>query len=194
MQKSDDPRQKQEPARIPADRFWPPDDWEDRPLPPYEPEDWSGFEVTDVFEQIKDPPEGCPRFKIRHTPRPDWQTEEQYQVSRRHDEELAWTFSIYLGLSQDAATHLGYHRVCREKACRRAKRCVSRRAEDDWRVFPGPMMPPCCVRERTEPVRELIRALGAHWEANSSGDEFDGPPLRARPEAPAKGSGNRRRR
>ena len=190
---TDNPERKRDSGSLPVNRDCA-EAWASRPVPPYEPMDWSGFEVTDVYEYVEDPPEGCPRFKVRHAPRPDWQTPEQYQISRRHNEEQAWIFSVHLGLAQEAATVCGYHRDCGEKACRRARKCVSRRAEDDWRFFPGPMMPPCCVGDRTEPVRQLLRELSEHWKATSPGDEPDGPPLRARPQAQAPAGRKRGRR
>ena len=58
---------------------------------------------------------------------------------------------------KQAASLLGLHKDCKRSACRRARRCVSRRAEDDWTVFPGPGLPPCCNSfERTATVRHWV--------------------------------------
>ena len=123
---------------------------------PYKPYDWDSPNITDKFE-YETMPEGFPRFRILHAPRSEWQNDKQYEAGRRDEEGFYYFLGLFLGLSQLAATCIGLHRTCPHQACRRARQCVSRRAEDDWTVFPGPMMPPCCNNiERTERVRHMV--------------------------------------
>lgn len=116
-------------------------------------------EVTDRYDFVLFPPDDpFPRFKVRHPPRWPEQTDAQHAVSRRWTEQHYRNFGVYLGLSQATATDCGYFRHCAKAACRRAQKCISRRDEEDWTIFPGPMMPPCCDRiEVTEPIRQILR-------------------------------------
>lgn len=127
----------------------------------YVPRDWSKYDVTDVYEYFPIPPgEPGPRFRIPHHKRDPDQTDKQYEATRRATEQHFRAQGVYLAMSQAAATHRGHFRDCKIAACRRAGKCISRRLEDDWTIFPGPMMPPCCDRkDRTEPVREMIREI-----------------------------------
>jgi len=136
-------------------------------------------EVTDRYDFIIFPPDDpFPRFKVRHPPRLPNQTDAQDAVSRRSTERHYRVFGIYLGLSQAAATDRGYFRHCAVAACRRAQKCVSRRDEEDWSIFPGPAMPPCCdTLERTEPLRQLIRDVTADFRAGVFDSRRNAPRL-----------------
>jgi hypothetical protein len=123
---------------------------------PYEKTDWSDPNITGVYEHFEIPP-GYPRFRVLHAARSQFKTDEHYQADRRCMESYYYSLSLSLGIAQQAATMLGLHEDCRKSACRRARRCVSRRAEDDWTVFPGPGLPPCCnTFERTATVRHWL--------------------------------------
>jgi hypothetical protein len=111
---------------------------------PYAPRDLTGCDVTDVYEHYGPPPPGFPRFRIVHYPRWEGQTDAQYAAARRSTEQHFRNLGVLLGLSQEAATFLGHFKDCPQRVCRRNKACSARRAEDDWTVFPGPMLPPCC--------------------------------------------------
>ncbi len=120
-------------------------------------------EVTDRYDYVLFPPDDpFPRFKVRHPPRRPDETDAQYAVARRCTERHHRILGLYLGQAQAAATDCGYFRHCAKAACRRAHKCVARRDENDWSIFPGPMMPPCCDRiEVTEPLRQIIRDVMA---------------------------------
>lgn len=145
---------------------------------PYTPYDWNDPYITDTFE-YEVMPEGYPRFRIVHSPRSEWQNDEQYEAGRRDREGFYYFLGIFLGVAQRAATCIGLHKTCPREACRRARQCASRRAEDDWTVFPGPMMPPCCNNtERTALVRHMVnvkleqhneQVLARQAEAGESG-------------------------
>ncbi len=132
---------------------------------PYKPTDWSDPGVTNRYERVA-MPEGFPRFRVHHAPRMAWQNDAQYEAGLVDEECLYRTLGIYLGIAQMAASHLGLHEDCAREACRRAGRCVSRRAEDDWTVFPGPMLPPCCdTLQRTHWVRHMVNVKVAQAKA-----------------------------
>jgi hypothetical protein len=123
---------------------------------PYRPRDLSGREVTDIYEHVTPPQPGMPRFRVVHHPRREGQTDAQYAATRRVTEQHFCNLGIALGLAQQAATFLLYFEDCPERICRRSKACSARRAEDDWTVFPGPMLPPCCNRcIRVDRVRAI---------------------------------------
>ncbi|WP_133170126.1 hypothetical protein [Kumtagia ephedrae] len=138
---------------------------------PCEPADWSDLLVADRYEHFEMPP-GCPRFRVPHAPRAPWQSEAQYEADRRSTEQFYFALSICLGIAQQAATVVGLHRSCPRNPCRRAGQCVSRRAEDDWTVFPGPMLPPCCNdRARTELVRHMVNVKLEQIREERGGEE-----------------------
>ena len=124
----------------------------------YKPIDWSEHEVTDRYDFVDIPADDpWPRFKVRHLPRRPGDTDAQHAFYRRWAEEYYRCWGVYLGLAQEASTRCEHFRDCHERVCRRAGRCVARRPEDDWTLFPGPMVPPCCdTEERVEGVRGLI--------------------------------------
>jgi hypothetical protein len=123
---------------------------------PYDPPDPASREVTDIYEYAT-PPQGFPRFRAVHHPRSAGQTDVQYAAQRRVTEQHFCSLGIVLGLSQQAATFLRHFEDCPQALCRRNKACSARRAEDDWTVFPGPMLPPCCNRRiRVDQVRAMV--------------------------------------
>jgi hypothetical protein len=137
------------PEGVSEEEFWTPQ--------PYEPKDWSNPLIADKYEYFELPPD-CPRFRVLHHARGAQQTDAQYAADRYSAEYYYFGLSISLWIAQWAATYVGLHNSCPQKACRRAKECVSRRAEDDWTVFPGPWLPPCCNNsERTELIRYMVR-------------------------------------
>ncbi len=131
---------------------------------------YDGAAITDRYDYVKIPPDDpWPRFKVVHGPSVSWQTEEQDAVSRRWKEEYFRYLGVFLGACQLFATELGYHHGCRRNACRRLGRCASRRREDDWSWFPGPMLPPCCTTlARVYEIRPLAGELMDQLVENAS--------------------------
>ncbi|MBS3649721.1 hypothetical protein KEU06_13995 [Pseudaminobacter sp. 19-2017] len=143
-----EPRPSTLPEGVTEEEFWTPE--------PYEPTDWSNPLITDEYEHFELPAD-CPRFRVLHHARAEWKTDAQHAVDRYDAECYYFGLSISLWIAQWAATYVGLYNSCPLKACRRAKQCVSRRAEDDWTVYPGPWMPPCCNNhERTELIRYMV--------------------------------------
>lgn len=117
-------------------------------------------EITDVYEYEKIPPDDhWPRFKVVHPYCPWPQTEAQREASRRYNEYHFRTLGILLGIAQDVITGSGMPRYCAYAICRRQRRCLTRKREDDWSVFPGPHMPPCVPPDQVENVRKAMNAF-----------------------------------
>ena len=100
-----------------------------------------------------------PTFKVRPFARTG-QTDSQWAVVLSSLQRHAKAMGLYLGMFQQLAGHLGFHRTCRLPACRRKRRCTGRRAEDDWSFAFKPLIPPCVPLEKeiVEAMRAEIRA------------------------------------
>lgn len=114
-------------------------------------------EVTDRYEHVETAGARMPLFRVVHAPRHPAQTDEQALASRRETEEFYFNLSVLRALAHRAADELGFPARCGRAACRRGRRCVADRDEDDW-SFPGPWMPPCAATYgHVDRVRDRIR-------------------------------------
>lgn len=88
------------------------------------------------------------------------QSDSQWAAVLRDQRRHAKAKGLYLGLFQQLAAHLGFHRTCPLPACRRRRDCIGRRAEDDWSFPFRPFIPPCVPLEveLVERMRAEIRA------------------------------------
>lgn len=123
-----------------------------------------GLERTRVYEEVFIPQDDpWPRFTIIYPREPSYLrlTPEQIRASRRSTETFHRAMGVALGTAWIAATHLGYHETCKEKACMRMRRCAGRRHEEDWSTFPGPMYPPCVDKDTADEVRPISNELTA---------------------------------
>lgn len=112
----------------------------------------------------KDKPAPWPVFVPVHRPRDPGQTDAQYAAGRRQTELHYQSLSIWLGMAQQLATVLGWHRGCKRGGCRRARRCEGRYGQEDWSIAFGPFLPPCVSREPEvlDRFRAIIRAEMRH--------------------------------
>ncbi|PWK70805.1 hypothetical protein [Aminobacter sp. AP02] len=101
-----------------------------------------------------------PVFAIPEMEREPSCTDAQWACVMRDQQRHAEVKGAYLGLFQLLCGHLGFHRHCPLRGCRRLKRCVGRRAEDDWSFAFRPLIPPCVPLEEklVEAMRAEIRA------------------------------------
>ncbi|MEJ6781798.1 hypothetical protein [Aminobacter sp. Piv2-1] len=101
-----------------------------------------------------------PTFKVNTFPRDRKYTDAQWAAVLADPEHDAKVKGLYLGLFQLLAGHLGFHRKCPLPGCRRLRKCVGRRAENDWSFAFKPLIPPCVPLDPkvVEAMRAEIRA------------------------------------
>lgn len=106
-----------------------------------------------------------PTFEVQKFARRG-ETDAQWACVLRDHERHAEAKGIYLGLFQLLAAHWGFVAKCPLPGCRRLKKCIGRRAEDDWSFPFRPFIPPCVPLEveivekmRTEISAEVKRHL-----------------------------------
>lgn len=116
---------------------------------------------------MSDKPWQHPVFAIPKREREPWRTDAQWACVVRDQERHAEAKGVYLGLFQLLCSHLGFCRQCPLRGCRRLKKCVGRRAEDDWSFAFRPFIPPCVPLEEgiVEAMRAEIRAEIARLNA-----------------------------